>query len=107
MYNKKELKTLVIGSMVSFFLIAFFAYVFYINARPKTAKIEPFTNDYMEQSKPYEFQEEDDAVAEYDDDGFPLEYNDDAEFIPSSNVVSFDEALQRRTSISNASERSQ
>ena len=46
-----------------------------------------------------EFQEEDDAVAEYDDDGFPLEYNDDAEFIPSSNVVSFDEALQRRTSI--------
>lgn len=46
-----------------------------------------------------EFQEEDDAVAEFDDDGFPLEYNDDAEFIPSSNVVSFDEALQRRTSI--------
>ena len=46
-----------------------------------------------------EFQDEDDAVAEYDDDGFPLEYNDDAEFIPSSNVVSFDEALQRRTSI--------
>lgn len=46
-----------------------------------------------------EFQEEDDAVAEYDDDGFPLEYNDDTEFIPSSNVVSFDEALQRRTSI--------
>lgn len=50
MYNKKELKTLVIGSMVSFFLIALFAYVFYINARPKTAKIEPSTNDYMEQS---------------------------------------------------------
>lgn len=46
-----------------------------------------------------EFQDEDDAVAEFDDDGFPLEYNDDAEFIPSSNVVSFDEALQRRTSI--------
>lgn len=46
-----------------------------------------------------EFQEEDDAVAEFDDDGFPLEYNDEEEFVPSSNIVSFDEALQRRTSI--------
>jgi len=46
-----------------------------------------------------EFQEEEDAVAEFDDDGFPLEYNDDEEFIPTSNVVSFDDALQRRTSI--------
>lgn len=36
----------------------------------------------------------------YDDDGFVVEYPDeDQEFIPTSNVVSFEDALQRRTSI--------
>ena len=35
----------------------------------------------------------------FDDDGFIVEYPEDQEFIPTSNVVSFDEALQRRTSI--------
>ena len=36
---------------------------------------------------------------EYDDDGFIVEYPEDEEFIPSSNVVSIDEVLQRRTSV--------
>jgi len=46
-----------------------------------------------------EFQDEPDEPI-YDDDGFIVEYPDDnQEFIPTSNVVSFDEALQRRTSI--------
>lgn len=40
---------------------------------------------------------QDDVI--YDDDGFIVEYPEDSEFIPTSNVVSFDEALQRRTSI--------
>lgn len=40
---------------------------------------------------------QDDVI--YDDDGFIVEYPEDQEFIPTSNVVSFDEALQRRTSI--------
>ena len=40
---------------------------------------------------------QDDVI--YDDDGFIVEYPKDSEFIPTSNVVSFDEALQRRTSI--------
>lgn len=40
---------------------------------------------------------QDDVI--YDDDGFIVEYSEDSEFIPTSNVVSFDEALQRRTSI--------
>lgn len=40
---------------------------------------------------------QDDVI--YDDDGFIVEYPEDEEFIPTSNVVSFDEALQRRTSI--------
>ena len=40
---------------------------------------------------------QDDVI--YDDDGFIVEYPEDNEFIPTSNVVSFDEALQRRTSI--------
>ncbi len=36
----------------------------------------------------------------FDDDGFPLEYPEDEEqFIPQSNVVRWDEALQRRTSV--------
>ncbi len=40
---------------------------------------------------------QDDVI--YDDDGFIVEYPEDSGFIPTSNVVSFDEALQRRTSI--------
>ena len=40
---------------------------------------------------------QDDVI--YDDEGFIVEYPEDSEFIPTSNVVSFDEALQRRTSI--------
>lgn len=35
----------------------------------------------------------------FDDDGFPLEYPKDEEFVPTSNVVSIDEVLQRRTSV--------
>ena len=35
----------------------------------------------------------------YDDDGFIVEYPEDEEFVPTSNVVSFDEALERRRSI--------
>lgn len=41
---------------------------------------------------------QDDVI--YDDDGFVAEYGEeDREFIPTSNVVSIDEALQRRTSV--------
>ena len=36
---------------------------------------------------------------EFDDDGFIVEYPEDEEFIPTSNVVSIDEVLQRRTSV--------
>ncbi len=47
-----------------------------------------------------EFQDEPEQDVIYDDDGFIVEYPDEnQEFIPTSNVVSFDEALQRRTSI--------
>lgn len=46
-----------------------------------------------------DFQDEQQDNTIYDDDGFIVEYPEDQEFIPTSNVVSFDEALQRRTSI--------
>jgi segregation and condensation protein A len=47
-----------------------------------------------------DFKDEPEEDVIYDDDGFPVEYPDeDSEFIPTSNVVSIDEALQRRTSI--------
>lgn len=46
-----------------------------------------------------DFQDEEQDNTIYDDDGFIVEYPEDQEFIPTSNVVSFDEALQRRTSI--------
>ena len=36
---------------------------------------------------------------EYDDDGFIVEYPQDEEFMPTSNVVSIDDVLQRRTSV--------
>lgn len=46
-----------------------------------------------------EFKDEPESDVIYDD-GFIVEYpEEDQEFIPTSNVVSFDEALQRRTSI--------
>lgn len=35
----------------------------------------------------------------YDEDGFIADYGEEQEFIPTSNVVSWEEALQRRTSI--------
>lgn len=35
----------------------------------------------------------------FDDDGFIVEYPEDEEFTPSSNVISIDEVLQRRTSV--------
>jgi segregation and condensation protein A len=47
-----------------------------------------------------DFKDEPQDNVVYDDDGFVADYGDeDKEFIPTSNVVSFDEALQRRTSI--------
>ena len=46
-----------------------------------------------------DFQDEQQDEAIYDDDGFIVDYPEEQEFIPTSNVVSFDEALQRRTSI--------
>ena len=47
-----------------------------------------------------DFKDEPDDGVIYTEDGFIAEYGDeDSEFIPTSNVVSFDEALQRRTSI--------
>lgn len=47
-----------------------------------------------------DFKDEPEDEVVYDDDGFIVNYpEEDAEFIPTSNVVSFDEALQRRTSI--------
>ena len=45
-----------------------------------------------------EFKEEEPEVI-YDDDGFIAEYGEDEPFVPTSNVVRWDEALQRRTSI--------
>ena len=46
-----------------------------------------------------DFKDEPEDTNIYDDDGFIAEYGEDEEFIPTSNVVSFEEALQRRTSI--------
>lgn len=39
------------------------------------------------------------AEPTFDDDGFVVEYPEDEEFTPTSNVVSIDEVLQRRTSV--------
>lgn len=36
---------------------------------------------------------------QYDDDGFIVDYGEEEEYIPTSNVVSIDEVLQRRTSV--------
>ena len=47
-----------------------------------------------------DFKDEPEDNVMYDEDGFIADYGDeDREFIPTSNVVSFEEALQRRTSI--------
>ena len=35
---------------------------------------------------------------QFDDDGFPLEYPED-DYVPTNNVISIDEVLQRRTSV--------
>ncbi len=45
-----------------------------------------------------DFKDEEPEVV-YDDDGFIADYGEEHEFIPTSNVVSWEEALQRRTSI--------
>lgn len=36
---------------------------------------------------------------QYDDDGFIVDYGEDEDYVPTSNVVSIDEVLQRRTSV--------
>ena len=45
-----------------------------------------------------DFKDEEPEVV-YDDDGFIADYGEEQEFVPTSNVVSWDEALRRRTSI--------
>lgn len=45
-----------------------------------------------------DFQDEPEDNLQYDDDGFIVDYGDE-EFVPTSNVVSFEDALQRRTSV--------
>ncbi|MBQ3818839.1 segregation/condensation protein A [bacterium] len=42
--------------------------------------------------------EEQEEVVEYDDDGFVAQYPED-DYIPTNNVISIDEVLQRRTSV--------
>lgn len=47
-----------------------------------------------------DFKDEEQAEPIYDEDGFIVEYpEDEEEFVPTSNVVRWDEALKRRTSI--------
>ncbi len=36
---------------------------------------------------------------QYDDDGFIVDYTEEDDYIPSNNVISIDEVLQRRTSV--------
>lgn len=36
---------------------------------------------------------------EYDDDGFIVDYHEDDDYIPTNNIVSIDDVLQRRTSV--------
>lgn len=43
------------------------------------------------------FEPQDDSHLEFDDDGFIAEYEED--YVPTNNVVSIDEVLQRRTSV--------
>ncbi len=49
-------------------------------------------NDILQVGEP-------DEGLQFDDDGFVAEYADEDEFTPSSNVVSIDDVLQRRTSV--------
>jgi len=51
MFSKKGWKLLLLGAIASFFLIALFSYMFYINSKPKIAKIEPPIRDSIKQSK--------------------------------------------------------
>lgn len=44
----------------------------------------------------FDTQEQDDL--QYDDDGFIVDYGDD-DYVPTNNVISIDEVLQRRTSV--------
>ena len=46
-----------------------------------------------------DFKDEQEIEPVFDEDGFIVDYPEDDEFIPTSNVVSFEDALQRRTSI--------
>ena len=46
-----------------------------------------------------EFQDAPEEQAVYDDDGFIVEYPEEDDYMPTNNVVRWDEALQRRTSI--------
>ena len=47
-----------------------------------------------------DFKDDEQAEPIYDEDGFIVEYpEDEQEFVPTSNVVRWDEALKRRTSI--------
>lgn len=48
--------------------------------------------DFSEFEQPQEF-------VEYDDDGFVVDYHEDEDYTPTSNVVSIDDVLQRRTSV--------
>lgn len=36
---------------------------------------------------------------QYDDDGFIVDYGEDEDYVPTNNVISIDEVLQRRTSV--------
>ena len=36
---------------------------------------------------------------EFDDDGFIVDYSEEDDYVPTNNVVSIDEVLQRRTSV--------
>ena len=46
-----------------------------------------------------EFQDAPEEQVVYDEDGFIVEYPEDEDYMPTNNVVRWDEALQRRTSI--------
>ena len=46
-----------------------------------------------------EFQDAPEDEVIYDDDGFIVDYAEDEDYMPTNNVVRWDEALQRRTSI--------
>jgi len=51
MFSKRGWEILLFGAVASFFLITLFSYMFYINSKPKTAKVEPFISDPIKESK--------------------------------------------------------